>query len=145
MILKYVYTSKHFEGEVLLWYDSDKPNLLVMFDMSKAEFDSNQHVAFLRNFPRSLDELELLIEKDSANRKMVQYFDNVTFDLFWERYDHKRLSSKIKTEKIWNKMSDSEKYKAYFFVERYENDLRCSGGIAKKHAETYLNAALWNN
>jgi hypothetical protein len=145
MMLKYVYNSKHFEGEVLLWYDSEKPNLLVMFDMSKAEFSPNQHVAFLQNFPRSLDELELLIEKDSANRKMVQYFDNVTFDLFWERYDHKRLSSKIKTEKIWNKMSDSEKYKAYFFVERYENDLRRSGGIAKKHAETYLNAVLWNN
>lgn len=145
MISKYVYTSKHFVGEVLLWYAKGGNELLVMCDISKAEFDAAQHIAFLQNIPRCLSDLKDLVQKDWTSRAMVEYFDNVTFDVFWEKYDHKRLSSKIKTEKIWNKMPDSEKYRAYAFIERYDNDLRRSNGISKKHAETYLNAGLWNN
>jgi hypothetical protein len=145
MIRKFSYTSNHLVGEVLLWYTSDGLELLVMFDVSRAEMEEKQLTAFLQNLPRCFEDLKRLVAMDSVNRDIQEYFDNVTFEGFWERYDHKRLSSKIKTVKIWEKMSDSEKCKAFAYIDRYENDLRRSGGIAKKHAETYLNAGLWNN
>jgi hypothetical protein len=144
MIRKYVYTSKHFVGEVLLWYNNESPELLVMFDISKAEVTREQHIAFLQSFPRSLEELKTLVAKDYTNRKIVEYFDEVTFEQFWERYNHKTLSHKKKSLIIWNKMSKASQQRAIDFIPKYEYNIRVSN-ISKKHAETYLNSEIWDN
>ncbi|MFD1816405.1 hypothetical protein SAMN04515674_12176, partial [Pseudarcicella hirudinis] len=78
------------------------------------------------------------------NRRIIEIEENLTFEQFWERYAHKQLSNKKRTQVKWNKMTEAERLKAFLFIPKYEH-LVMKQGIQKKHAETYLNAELWNN
>ncbi len=66
-----------------------------------------------------------------------------TFDDFWNRYDDKQNSSRKRAQAKWDKMSPSERQKAYNHVAKYFANL--PHGIRKKYAEKYLNDELWNN
>ncbi len=105
---------------------------------------SDQHTAFLRSFPFTLQDLMLLISADKAHRSITEIKETITFDVFWNKYDHKLLSNKKKSVQKWEKMTEAEQEKAYRFLDKYFYKILQSG-IAKKHVETYLNSELWNN
>lgn len=140
---KFTYTSTHIIGEVVLGF-ADDTGWLVACDLSQAEFTQDQHATFLRNFPLTLDDVKALVDKDKDNRQLTEIIQNVTFEMFWNRYDYKTLSHKKKSQKIWEKMSEAERQKAYDFIPKY-NRMIIIQGTGKKYAETYLNAELWNN
>ncbi|MFC0182765.1 hypothetical protein ACFFJX_09395 [Pseudarcicella hirudinis] len=129
MIRKFVYTSSHIEGEVVAGFDKET-QLLVFFDLRNAELTFEQHVAFMQSFPRCLDELEQLVYKDPANRRIIEIEENLTFEQFWERYAHKQLSNKKRTQVKWNKMTEAERLKAFLFIPKYEH-LVMKQGIQK--------------
>jgi hypothetical protein len=66
----------------------------------------------------------------------------LTFREFWDKYDDKVRSSRKRTEKKWDSMSETEQIKAYLFIPKY---FRSKGNAEKKYAETYLAAEQWNN
>ena len=132
-------TSTAFTGEVVFEFRNE---LLVKFDMSNAELNERQHTTLARNLPRTLGEVTEFMTK-SKNAVFTEIVQNVTFDMFWERYDDKFNSSKKKTWAKWNKMPMAEQMKAYRFINRYFASI--PAGTRKKYAETYLNAELWNN
>lgn len=144
MMRLFTYTSKHFEGEVLAGF-SKETNYICLIDFRKAQMAVEQHRAFLSNFPLTLEMLEALVAKDKDKRKIVEILDEITFEMAWDKYNHKALSHKKKSQAKWLKMSDGERAKAYQFIETYENHLIRSNGVAKKHFETFLTAELWNN
>lgn len=67
---------------------------------------------------------------------------NITFNLFWEKYDDKTRSSKKRSDKLWSKLSEEDRMGAYFFIDTYN---RNRGSAEKKYCETYLNAEQWKN
>jgi hypothetical protein len=140
---KFIYTSQHITGDVLAGFD-EKSGLLLLIDLSKSEMSYDQHYNFMLKFPRTLKEF-LELEKEKPNeRKITEVFDTITFDDFWNRYDHKALSSKKKAKAIWDKMPSVEQQRAYNHIAKYSK-LVAQQGIQKKHAETYLNSYLWDN
>ncbi len=140
---KFTYTSTHIEGEVIVAFD-DVTGWLVACDLSQATLTQDQHYSLLRNFPLTLQDAKALVEKDKENRQLTEIVQNVSFEMFWNRYDYKTLSHKKKSQKIWEKMSEAERQKAYDFIHKY-NRMIIIQGTGKKYAETYLNAELWNN
>lgn len=66
----------------------------------------------------------------------------ITFEMFWNRYNDKSRSSRKKTEQKWNKLTKADQVKAYCYIPVY---LKNKGEAGLKYAETYLHAELWNN
>ena len=74
--------------------------------------------------------------------EVVELQQQITFEMFWDRYDDKARSSKKKSLHLWNRLTEPDRIKAYYHYPTY-NKLRANA--EKKYCETYLNAELWNN
>ncbi len=138
-ILKYALTSTVWVGEILITYNP--AGLLVNLDISNASLSENQHVWFLKNMPRELAELQKLVST-LETLTLTQVEIEVTFDMFWNKYNEKLRSSKKKSLTTWSRLPKAERTKAYNYINKYEQSIQ---GTAKKYAETYLNSEIWNN
>lgn len=137
---KYHVTSDHFAGYIS--YEFNDEILLSSFSLKEAELSEKAQIWFLKHQPRDLAELQEMIQKQE-NLKITEVPLIVTFQMFWEKYDDKVTSSKIRTAKLWNKMTEENQAKAFLHIDKYLRKLPY--GTRKKYAETYLNAQLWNN
>jgi len=140
MTRRFILTSTAFEGDVIFEYNEG--GLLERYDISGASLSENQHIWMLKNLPRELCELQRVLG-NSGTAKLTEVSEEITFDKFWNRYDEKDRSSKKKALAKWNRMSKSQQAKAYWYIPKYFSSIPL--GVAKKYAETYLNAELWNN
>ena len=136
---RYTLTSDKFKGEIIFEFTD---LVLTKYDTGSAELTDAQIVYFAKNLPRELAEVEAFLSK-SPSAKFEEIKEEITFDMFWNRYDDKQSSSKKKTLTKWNKMKQSEQIKAYNHIPKYFMSL--PPNTRKKFAETYLNAELWNN
>jgi len=137
---KYSLTSTHFEGEVIFEFTDD--GTLAHYDSRGANLTAKQLSWISQSMPHHLAHIKNLIVK-SKSAKITEIKEEITFDRFWNRYNYKDRSSKKRALQKWNRMSLTERKKAYDFIGRYEMTLKA--GIDRKYAETYLNAELWNN
>jgi hypothetical protein len=115
------------------------PGLLDKME-NHADLSEKQQIFLLKNMPREISELEKL---KTANVTITEVKQEITFDMFWIRYDDKLNSSKKRTERKWQKMNDADRVRAFYFIPRYFSNI--PAGTRKKYAETYLNDELWNN
>ncbi len=136
----YLLTCDAWDGEIEVVYND--LSLMLSLDTSRAQLSESQQIWFLRNMPRELAELQKLVEKH-PRLKLTEIKVDVTFDMFWERYNEKIRSSKKKAEKAWSRLSKTDRTKAFRHIQTYEMHLHA--GTQKKYAETYLNSELWNN
>jgi hypothetical protein len=67
----------------------------------------------------------------------------LTFQAFWDAYDHKRKITRSK--QLWAKLKDADKLKAIEGISRYNNYLRLHNGIAKCNPDTYLYQRQWED
>lgn len=134
---KIILTIPKYEGEVVFTFD---------------ENDFVQSITFNGDFPIQVRGIILgsnpLRPEDLQRTKgrtgiLTEEAETVTFEMFWDRYDDKARSSKVKTRRVWDRMPEGERVKAYRFINRY----KCSipQGVCMKYATTYLNDQLWNN
>ncbi len=134
---KIILTIPKYEGEVVFTFD---------------ENDFVQSITFNGNFPIQVRGIILgsnpLRPEDLQRTKgktgiLTEEAETVTFEMFWDRYDDKARSSKVKTRRVWDRMPEGERVKAYRYINRY----KCSipQGVCMKYATTYLNDQLWNN
>lgn len=135
---RYSLTSKKFSGEVI--YEFDDAGDLSMFDIRRAELTISQKKAMYNCVPTHVNSIQIV---KTENSTVTEIFQEITFEMFWNKYDDKLSSSKKRAIAKWNKMSSAEQVKAYNYIRKYFNTLE--GGIRKKYAETYLNAETWNN
>jgi len=142
MLRKFAYSSTHLIGEVLLGYSEN--DLLVFFDLSQAQLTEAQHETLIRNFPLSLSALRNLVAADKENRRLVEVIQKVSFEEFWEAYDHKALSHKKKSVVLWNKLSEAEQIKAFTHLTKYFYQIKINN-TPKMYANTYLGSEIWNN
>ncbi len=136
----YSLTSSAFEGEVIVEFSD--AGILQKFDSSKADLSAKQQEFLLTKLPINEADVKKTLFS-SPTTKFTEIDNEITFEQFWNRYDEKIRSSKKKAAKVWERLSKTDRLKAYRFITKYEQTLY--PGTAKKYAETYLNAELWNN
>jgi len=143
-LVTYTLTSSKFAGEVVFKFD--QTGLMVGYDVTGAKLDEQQTKWLLKDRPRTLNELKTLLSTSRFARltQRKDYKEQVSFDEFWSAYDYKALSSKIKTKKVWDKMKQIDRDRAYNFIGKYDRMIS-KEGIGKKYATTYLNDRLWEN
>ena len=136
----YLLTSSLFTGSITIRFNAQ--GLLDGFDVN-AELTAEQHHWLLNNMPINEDDAQRVLVC-SKTAKLTKLPDaEVTFALFWDKYDDKINSSKKRAEAKWRQLSKSDQQKAYLFITRYFANI--PNNTRKKYAETYLNAELWNN
>jgi len=135
----YHITSSSWSGFIQVEYN--ELGYLVAHDTRNAVLTEKQQQWFLNRMPRELSELQRVLQGSTA--KIEEVKQEVNFDLFWDRYNEKVRSSKKKAQITWNRLPPTEQIKAFNFIKKYEANI--PAGVAKKYAETYLNAELWNN
>lgn len=138
--MTYSLTSEAFTGEVIFQFN--ECGLLISYDATGADLSEKQQVFLLRNLPRELAEVKAMLG-NSPLAKFVQVKAEITFEMFWDRYNDKVRSSRKKALLKWVRLSQGDRVKAYHFISKYEMNI--PQGVAKKYAETYLNSELWNN
>lgn len=135
-----IFTSEAFNGEVFLEFGDN--GMLSKYDISNATLSIRQQEWFLQRLPTRLEDVKRILE-NSQTGKLTEVKNEITFEMFWNRYNDKVNSSKRKAETRWNRMTKADQIKAYNFINRYEQNI--PAGVRKKYAETYLNTELWNN
>lgn len=135
---KYEVTSERFEGRIIFGF-SEEDGRLVMVDLSEASISMTQWQWIFKNLPGN----EVTLRGKWTFVTVEEIVENITFDMFWQRYDDKARSSKIKTQRQWDKMPVREQVAAYRFIPSYFSSI--PQGVCKKYATTYLSDQLWNN
>lgn len=136
---KFELTIPAFEGKVTYGFD-DSTDYLVMIDMSSLSFSPELWRFLWKKLPATSRDVFAMKGQTGVITEIVE---NITFDMFWQRYNDKARSSKVKTERVWSRMNRTEQVKAYQFIPRYFESI--PQGVCKKYATTYLNDQLWNN
>lgn len=79
--------------------------------------------------------------KDKDNNK-DNNIHNIVFSVFWDLYN-KKVGSKDKCEKKWNKLSDQERQKIIDTLPAFLNSIKDKQ--FQPYPETYLNGKRWND
>ncbi len=134
---KFVLTFPNVEGDIVFTYDEGEVLQGVVFN---GEYPERQRRNVLRTLPVRPEVLQRINWRDGI---LTEEAEKVTFEMFWDRYNDKARSSKVKTQRVWDRMPEGERVKAYRYINRY----KCSipQGVCMKYATTYLNDQLWNN
>lgn len=114
-------------------------NLLCFFE-NRSLMASTAQAWLLNNIPLQSSELQTLM-KITKTLKATEINKLVSFEDFWDKYDHKAMSSKKKALSRWKNMSKGQRLKAYNYIGIYFAAM--PQGVAKKYAETYLNSEVW--
>lgn len=137
-MLKITMTSQQFRGHLVFNYN--EAGRLCLLEI-EAELNDKQKTIITNDLPWDTKEAKLFMDKYHKATFLVQE-QELTFLMFWNRYNDKVRSSKKKTEAIWNKLSRTEQTRAYLFIPTY---FKNKGTAEKKYATTYLSDELWNN
>jgi hypothetical protein len=83
------------------------------------------------------------METETENRTItINENINIDFDWFWNEYD-KKVGSKDKLKKKWNKLSDEERQNAMNYLDIYKQAV--PDKQFRKNPETFLNNKSWND
>lgn len=135
----YLITSEKFTGSVTIMFAND---YCALYNDLESTLTLNQRKWFLSRLQQCEKEF-IAILMQSGWFTIIGQKEEVTFEMFWNRYNEKDRSSKKKTLLKWNRLSREQQLLAYDYVNTYFKNI--PSGIAKKYAETYLNSEIWNN
>lgn len=116
---------------------------LVSQDLTEADLNAAQINWFNNKMPKFLHQLKESIKGSKKAVLRIVQQEKVSFEQFWDKYNYKARSSRKKALNCWNRLSQTDRDKAFNYISTYERSI--PNGIAKKYAEIYLNAELWNN
>lgn len=131
-------TTKNNVGKVIIKFLDDGG--FGGIDFTGINLSQEQIGWFMTHLPKNVDSIGVFV---NAKLNVAEVLESIDFDAFWNRYDDKARSSKVKTRKVWDRMSRTEQVKAYNYISRYTMNIPI--GVCKKYATTYLNDQLWNN
>ena len=133
-----IMTSPKIEGHIQL--DYNEAGALERLHIAGA-LTQKQYEFFMPLLPWHAGMIESFRAK-APQASFVLRDRKLTFIEFWDRYDDKIRSSKKRTEKAWNALSEADQIRAYLHYPKY---MRHKGAAEKMYAETYLSKELWNN
>lgn len=128
-------SSNKFIGTIVVKFnDAGK---FCAIDFSGSGVSDQQMEWFLHRLPKTVESMKY------TDLTIAEILDSITFEAFWNKYNDKARSSKVKTKHVWDKMSRAEQVRAYNYIERYVRNIPPT--VCKKYATTYLNDQMWNN
>lgn len=130
--------AKQYTGKVIYKFKDD--GTFGGIDYSEASLTIEQSSWLLQRLPANADQMNVFVK---MGMDVLEVVETVDFKAFWDRYNDKARSSRVKTERVWRRMPKSEQVKAYNYIPKYLHSI--PGGVMKKYATTYLNDQLWNN
>jgi hypothetical protein len=84
-ISKFILTSDKFKGEVIFEFTD---SILSKYDTSCVELSDEQMICIVKRLPRKLSDVNILFE-GSASAKFTEIKQEITFEMFWKKYDDK--------------------------------------------------------
>lgn len=138
MMLQITMTSQRFRGHLIFKYNEQGDLRHLHID---ADLNEKQKSIITIDLPWTVADARIFMDKYNEATFLVQE-QEITFDMFWNRYNDKARSSRKKTQTAWNKLSRTEQAKAYLYMPTY---FKNKGTAEKKYATTYLSDELWNN
>lgn len=136
MLNHYILTHKNLQGEVELGYSST--GRLMLWHI-RAELNQSNYEKLLNHIP---------VEEKNVNAyrnkgwNMKHLPPDLSFERFWQAYDNKK--SKLKAEKLWEKMTTAERMKALEQLPAY-NRFLASKGMEKAFPDTWLRNKRWED
>lgn len=131
-------TSDKYSGVVVYKFGED--DRFVGIDFSGSDVNVAQAHWIMMHLPANAGSMAHF---PGTSAKVVEVVEEVDFQRFWDRYNDKARSSRVKTKRVWDRMRKSDQMRAYHFVPKYFSSI--PGGVMKKYATTYLNDRLWDN
>lgn len=138
---KLLLTSSAFSGQIQVVYYQ---NQLVLFDCQNAELSTEQVEYLKKRVPVLFNTLNDFVKAFNSTKLMVieEQFC-ISFDEFWSKYAMKR--NRERCIKLWEKLSQADKVKAYAGVSVYKNYLQKNTWRSMAEPETYLRNKYWND
>lgn len=136
-MIKYIMTSSTLDGEVEFTFTHDGKLRSIVFQCEATEKQYNYIFAAK---PHNLEQMKHLIDT-TRYATFVKEVQELTFQMFWDKYNEKEHSSKKKAEIRWNNMPKSARIKAFNYIAKYKFNLPAD--VRLKYAETYLNSEIW--
>ena len=128
----------------VVWvFKYDLNGLLLEFKLQEGTLD-NKQVTWLFHkdrFPYSEKRIKGWSSIKNLNVQIGE--PDLSFEAFYNAYGNK--VQKIRTEKLWNKLSKKDKMAAIAGIRSYNNWLRRQNGIAKAQPDTYLRNRRWED
>jgi len=134
---RYIITSKKFTGQIIIAYNVK--GTLVLIDMTAAELDNVLTPQFMRSVPLLESHIVLSFSSDTT---VVQEDFKVTFDEFWNTYNHK--INKKRCIPLWDKMTLNQRVKAFYGIREYDKFLKSKNRM-KCDPENYLRNEMYEN
>lgn len=135
-----IVTIEDKQGKAVVSFDSDgrlKQFQNMFKGLTEAQLKS------LAGHCASIDLLEQLRDKLGKDYMKTQEVQRrISFEEFYHRYGYK--VKKQRAEAVWKRLSDSERWRAYAHIPKYEAFLR-KKGVAQMYPSTYLNDRPWND
>lgn len=133
---RYILTHTNMQGEVELGYASSGRLLLWHI---RAELNDKQYEKLLNNIP--VNEISVKVYKRKGFK--IQHLPpDLSFDRFWKLYDNKK--SRLKAEKLWDKMSAAERMQAIEALPAYQRYV-LSKNMEKAFPDTWLRNKRWQD
>lgn len=134
MIRQYQYFSTGFNCNVRLSY-SDGLLQAAEIENPQADYIKEPKAFFITH--------EDVFLKSCSTHKIdiVQIDRDVTFDMFWAKYDYKQ-SGKAPALKAWEKLTKEEQLQAFDYIPAYNSHLK-QKQTAKKYGSSYLNSKIF--
>lgn len=135
---RFLITSPKYTGEAELIYNSD--GILKKIDCGATDMDARLMHHFKTSVPVNMQgiatafsPLTVVVESDIV----------IHFNEFWLKYNHK--FNKERCEKLWERLSKTDKIRAFYDLDKYHKYLRKNETQFKMHPDTYLRNKAWMN
>lgn len=137
-----ILTSPVITGQVEIIYNDNE--LIEVIDFSKtaptAAGVRKGLLERLARFPQFADAEQIVTGTQGI---LVEADLEVTFDMFWKKYDKK--INKARAIKLWDKLSKTDQVKAYYGIDAYDKYLQKESWRSKADPENYLRNRYWEN
>lgn len=135
---RFLITNPRFTGQVEVVYNEHQ--VLCKIDCTETNMDAKT----VDQFKRTISPVQSGIAAGfSPNTSIVEAEYEVSFEMFWKKYDKK--INKARCMPLWEKMEKSMKVAAFFGITEYSKFLKKETWRSKADPETYLRNRYWEN
>lgn len=137
---KFILLFKKSNRNVLV--DYNEAGDLVKYSFNGGDVMTEQMTFLFKRFPFKIDTLEQW--RKIENVQVTEVLEDISFEAFWERYNHK-FGNKKRAQTLYSCLKEDEKIGAINGINRYDAFLKMNIGVAKAFPETYLHQKRWQN
>jgi hypothetical protein len=137
-MIHFLITGQSFEGSFSLRYNDAGRFVGSSID---AELSDKQLRFVCEHTPAFRHEVEEWCKR--SNLKFVEHIDEPEFSDFYDAFGNK--VGRHKAENVWNRITKSDRIKAFVYISQYKSWLKVNPGIAHLHPATYLNQKRWED